>query len=253
MRSGPDQRSRGRFNANRPSHQPPRGPQRDQALSTHGPGERIRGSASQIYQRYLTLAQEAARSDDRIAAENYYQHAEHYFRLIAVAQEQFRQSQPYFRPEGEPRDEALEDAEEEHPGDSPFGREPQPQPFPPREAQPYQHPREPQHYPGREPQPYQPREQQQQPYGGRPPAGREPGEGDRLPSFITGNGPQPSYPPGQGPNGFDGQPDRFPLHRRRRRRHGPRGEMPGSPQQASSGPAEEPNPPPGPSGGPTNE
>jgi hypothetical protein len=81
MRSGPDQRSRSRFNANRPSHQPPRGPQQNQTLSTHGPGERIRGNAYQIYQRYLTLAQEAARTDDRIAAENYYQHAEHYFRV----------------------------------------------------------------------------------------------------------------------------------------------------------------------------
>jgi hypothetical protein len=50
-------------------------------LDSRGPGERIRGSASQIYQRYLTLAQEAARSDDRVAAENYYQHAEHYFRV----------------------------------------------------------------------------------------------------------------------------------------------------------------------------
>jgi hypothetical protein len=79
MRSGPDQRPRGRFNANRPSHQPPRGPQHNQ--DSPGPGERIRGNASQIYQRYLTLAQEAARSDDRIAAENYYQHAEHYFRV----------------------------------------------------------------------------------------------------------------------------------------------------------------------------
>ena len=50
-------------------------------LDSRGPGERIRGSASQIYQRYLTLAQEAARSDDRVAAENYYQHAEYYFRV----------------------------------------------------------------------------------------------------------------------------------------------------------------------------
>jgi hypothetical protein len=81
MRSGPDQRSPGRFNANRPSHQQPRGPQHNQTLDSHGPEERIRGSASQIYQRYLTLAQEAARSDDRVAAENCYQHAEHYFRV----------------------------------------------------------------------------------------------------------------------------------------------------------------------------
>jgi Domain of unknown function (DUF4167) len=79
MRSGPDQRSRGRFSANPPSHQQPRGSQHN--LDSHGPGERIRGSASQIYQRYLTLAQEAARSDDRVAAENCYQHAEHYFRV----------------------------------------------------------------------------------------------------------------------------------------------------------------------------
>jgi hypothetical protein len=81
MRSGPDQRPRRRFNANRPSQPQPRGPQNNQTLDSHGPGERIRGSASQIYQRYLTLAQEAARIDDRVAAENYYQHAEHYFRV----------------------------------------------------------------------------------------------------------------------------------------------------------------------------
>jgi hypothetical protein len=243
MRNGQNKRMRGR---NRKGQNP-----LTRIYESNGPDVKIRGTASHVAEKYIQLARDAQASGDPVAAENYYQHAEHYFRLIAVAQEQFRQSQPYFRPEGEPRDEALEDAEEEHPGDSPFGREPQPQPYPPREAQPYQHPREPQHYPGREPQPYQPREQQ--PYGGRPPAGREPGEGDRLPSFITGNGPQPSYPPGQGPNGFDGQPDRFPLHRRRRRRHGPRGEMPGSPQHASSGPTEEPSPPPEPSGGPTNE
>jgi hypothetical protein len=77
MRSGLDQRPRGRFNANQPS----RGSQRNQTLSTHGPGERIQGSAFQIHQRYLALAEQAARSDDRIAAENYYQHAEHYFRV----------------------------------------------------------------------------------------------------------------------------------------------------------------------------
>jgi hypothetical protein len=81
MRSGPDQRSRGRFNANRPSRQQPRGPQLNQTFNSRGLGERIQGNAFQIYQRYLTLAQEAARSDDRIAAENHYQHAEHYFRV----------------------------------------------------------------------------------------------------------------------------------------------------------------------------
>ena len=81
MRSVPNQRPRGRFNANRPSHQQLRGPQHNRTLDSRGLGERIRGTASQIYQRYLTLAQEAARTDDRISAESYYQHAEHYFRV----------------------------------------------------------------------------------------------------------------------------------------------------------------------------
>jgi hypothetical protein len=214
---------------------------------------KIRGTASHVAEKYIQLARDAQASGDPVGAENYYQHAEHYFRLIAAAQEQFRQSQPsYFRPEGEPREEGPEDAEEDHGGDSPFGREPQQQPYPPREAQPY--PREHQNYPGREPQPYPPRDQQ--PYGGRPQGGGgrpDQGDGDRLPSFITGNGPQPSYQ-GQGPNnGFDGQPDRFPLHRRRRRRHGPRGEMHGSQQHASGGQGDEAGPPPGPSGRPPNE
>src|SRR6266536_2056111 len=234
MRNGQNKRMRGR---NRKGQNP-----LTRIYESNGPDVKVRGTASHVAEKYIQLARDAQASGDPVAAENYYQHAEH-----------------YFRPESEPREDGGEDAEDDHGGDSPFGREPQSQPYPPREAQPYQ--REGQHYPGRDPQPYQPhqpREQQQQPYGGRPPAGRpeQQGDGERLPSFITGSGPQPSYP-GQGQNGFDGQPDRFPLHRRRRRRHGPRGEMPGSQQQHASGsgaPAEEPStPPPGPSGGPTNE
>ncbi|GEM_PF-2819886 len=81
MRSGPDPRSRGRF-ARKPAAQRQQGsPQRSQNLDSNGPDIRIRGNAAQIYERYLALAREAAISDDRIAAENYYQHAEHYFRI----------------------------------------------------------------------------------------------------------------------------------------------------------------------------
>ena len=43
-------------------------------------------SAQRSYERYLALAQEEARSGNIVGAENYYQHAEHYFRLIAAAQ-----------------------------------------------------------------------------------------------------------------------------------------------------------------------
>jgi hypothetical protein len=40
-------------------------------------------SAQRSYERYLALAQEEARSGNVIAAENYCQHAEHYFRLLS--------------------------------------------------------------------------------------------------------------------------------------------------------------------------
>lgn len=83
MRSGPDQRPRGRFNTNRPTQQR-RPPQNNSVLDSHGPAERIRGSAFQISERYLALAREAERSDDRVVSENYYQHAEHYFRLNSL-------------------------------------------------------------------------------------------------------------------------------------------------------------------------
>ena len=80
MRSGPDERSRGRGN-DRPSRPRPPAPQNNQTLVSNGGGERIRGTAPQIFERYFVLAREAARNDDRVASENYYQHAEHYFRL----------------------------------------------------------------------------------------------------------------------------------------------------------------------------
>jgi hypothetical protein len=41
------------------------------------------GSAQRSYERYLALAQEEARSGNVVAAENYYQHAEHYYRTMS--------------------------------------------------------------------------------------------------------------------------------------------------------------------------
>src|ERR1700747_3427734 len=60
---------------------------------SNGPDIKIRGTASHIAEKYLQLARDARSSGDPVAPENYYQHAEHYFRLIAAAQEQLRQNQ----------------------------------------------------------------------------------------------------------------------------------------------------------------
>src|SRR5690606_3276489 len=43
---------------------------------------KIRGSASTIFERYCQLARDANASGDRVAAENYLQHAEHYYRIM---------------------------------------------------------------------------------------------------------------------------------------------------------------------------
>jgi Domain of unknown function (DUF4167) len=82
MRPGPNKRSRGRNNGNNPHHNRPRIPHRIQTFDSNGPNVKIRGNAYQVFERYVALAREAAASGDRIAAENFYQHAEHYFRIM---------------------------------------------------------------------------------------------------------------------------------------------------------------------------
>jgi hypothetical protein len=213
---------------------------------SNGPDVKIRGTASHIADKYIQLARDAQASGDPVGAENYFQHAEHYFRLIAAAQEQFRQANPYYRPEQEPRDEFAEDTEDEGAeqqgagaGEQPFGTS-EPQPYLPREAQPF------------------PAREAQGGYGGRehrrpqPSGGGEQPAGDALPAFITGA--SQAQPQGEGyqgyrqPNGFDGQADRFPLHRRRRRHRGPRGDQPGAGQQMANEGGDEPPAPGRPSG-----
>ena len=60
-------------------------PQRGQSLDSNGPNVKIRGTPHQIFERYVALAREASSSGDRVAAENFYQHAEHYFRVMNAA------------------------------------------------------------------------------------------------------------------------------------------------------------------------
>ena len=71
-------RPRGRMNNGGKKHMP----QRNQTYDSNGPDVRIRGNAHQVLEKYLTMARDASSQGDRIAAENYYQHAEHYFRVI---------------------------------------------------------------------------------------------------------------------------------------------------------------------------
>lgn len=247
MRNGQNKRMRGR---NRGKGQNPL----TRVYESNGPDVKIRGTAHHVAEKYLQLARDAQSSGDPVGAENYYQHAEHYFRLIAAAQEQFRQANPYMRPEdqrgeGGGYDESDDDGAEGGIGEPGYGpREPhqvrEPQAYQQREHQPREHqPREhqPREHQPREHQPREQRFQREQPYPERSPQpqseAQDEGDVSSLPAFVTG-GAQSAQANGAhaGPaNGFEaGSPDRFPLHRRRRRRHGPRegqpeGERPARP------------------------
>ena len=69
------------------SHNPNR------TFDSSGPEIKIRGSAAHVYEKYLQLARDANSSGDRVLAENYLQHAEHYFRVMSAAQAQQQQFQ----------------------------------------------------------------------------------------------------------------------------------------------------------------
>jgi hypothetical protein len=56
-----------------------------------GPDVKIRGTAQHIAEKYSQLARDAQSSGDRVIAENYLQHAEHYYRIIAAAQTQMQE------------------------------------------------------------------------------------------------------------------------------------------------------------------
>ena len=89
----------------------------NRTFDSSGPEIKIRGSASHVYEKYLQLARDANSSGDRVMAENYLQHAEHYFRIMAAQQAQQAQYQAQQAAQNPGR----------QPGDQPAGQPPQPQ------------------------------------------------------------------------------------------------------------------------------
>lgn len=58
------------------------------SYESNGPDVKVRGTAQHVAEKYMTLARDALSSGDSVAAENYFQHAEHYNRIIMTAQAQ---------------------------------------------------------------------------------------------------------------------------------------------------------------------
>jgi hypothetical protein len=142
----PQKRSRGRNGGGNPYHNNqnrggggggggPRPPHRSQTFDSNGPSVKIRGNAYQVFERYLALAREAQSSGDRIAAENFYQHAEHYFRVMNANGEALQRQQQQ-QQQMQPDIEAI-DGEGEQPEEAHFVQiqpAPPPPPPPPLEA-----------------------------------------------------------------------------------------------------------------------
>src|SRR5471030_1932247 len=59
----------------------------NRAFDSNGPeGSKVRGNAQHVFEKYQQLARDASAAGDRVLAENYMQHAEHYFRVLRAVQ-----------------------------------------------------------------------------------------------------------------------------------------------------------------------
>lgn len=75
------QRSRSKANRSRPL-----GNIVNRVFDSSGPEGKVRGTPQQIIDKYQALARDAHLSNDRVAAENFLQHSEHYTRMLGDAQ-----------------------------------------------------------------------------------------------------------------------------------------------------------------------
>jgi hypothetical protein len=67
---------------------------RNHVFDSSGPDMRLRGTAQQLFEKYLQMGRDATSSGDRVMAEGYFQHAEHYFRIINAMNQAVQQTQP---------------------------------------------------------------------------------------------------------------------------------------------------------------
>ena len=110
---------------------------RNHVFDSSGPDLRIRGTSQQLFEKYLQLGRDATSGGDRVMAEGYFQHAEHYFRILNAMNQAAQQNQqngqqqaaprrPYNgEEEGQPTGETEEAEEARAPGtgDQPEARE----------------------------------------------------------------------------------------------------------------------------------
>ncbi|MGF1660067.1 MAG: DUF4167 domain-containing protein [Rubrimonas sp.] len=108
----------------------------NRVFESAGPEGKVRGTPQQIIDKYLLLARDAQTSSDRVAAENFLQHAEHYIRMLNAAIEQGEERGRQFGGAQRDQDDAYED-EDDRDGD-PRGQEPRAQDQRAHEQRPFE-------------------------------------------------------------------------------------------------------------------
>ncbi|MDP2739765.1 MAG: DUF4167 domain-containing protein [Pseudorhodobacter sp.] len=99
-------KSRSRSKTNRPR---PIGNIVNRVFDSSGPEGKVRGTPQQVIEKYLFLARDAQLSNDRVAAENFNQHAEHYTRMLAEAQRELAAEQEARQSQQQQRDQQQRD------------------------------------------------------------------------------------------------------------------------------------------------
>lgn len=84
-------KSRSRSKSNRNRNQNSGGSVVNRVFDSSGPEGKVRGTPQQIIDKYNQLARDAQLSNDRVAAENFQQHAEHYLRMLGEAMREMEQ------------------------------------------------------------------------------------------------------------------------------------------------------------------
>ena len=100
-------------------------------FESNGPDVKVRGNAAHVAEKYLQLARDAQSSGDPVLAENYLQHAEHYFRIVAAAQPQNQVRDQFGQPQDQDDDDDFPPINDRFASPEP----PQPQ-FRPQQDQP---------------------------------------------------------------------------------------------------------------------
>ena len=88
-------------------------------IDSAGPDGRQRGSVSQLSEKYISLASDAASSDDRILAESFLQFADHYYRLQKEIELNNEAKETRIKNETQSSEEAVSEAETDKNGKRP--------------------------------------------------------------------------------------------------------------------------------------